>query len=193
VVRSESSVGANLRRIEALTGKAAHEDHRRARGLLHTAAESLHVAPESVPEAISRLQSTLSQEERQRKALAAEADRDLASKLAGSAVEGVVIARLDDRDQQALRLIAADLLAREEIRAVGLIGSPDGEAVAIAVAIDGDSGDAPSVVRATAKVVGGGGGGKDRRLAVGGGREVQEIETALGVLRGALTAGARVA
>ena len=57
VVRSESSVGANLRRIEALTGKAAHEDHRRARGLLHTAAESLHVAPDSVPEAIARLQT----------------------------------------------------------------------------------------------------------------------------------------
>jgi alanyl-tRNA synthetase len=186
VVRSESSVGANLRRIEALTGKAAHEDHRRARGLLHTAAESLHVAPESVPEAISRLQSSLSQEERQRKALAAEADRDLASKLGKSAIDGVVIARLDERDQQALRVIAADLLAREDITAVGLIGSPDGEAVAIAVAIDGDSGDAPSVVRATAKVVGGGGGGKDRRLAVGGGRDVGEIETALDVLRGAL-------
>jgi alanyl-tRNA synthetase len=186
VVRGESSVGANLRRIEALTGKAAHEDHRRARGLLHTAAESLHVAPESVPDAIARLQSTLSQEERQRKVLAAELDRDLASTLAKSAVEGIVIARLDDRDQQALRAIAADLLAREDIGAVGLIGSPDGEAVAIAVAIDGDSGDAPAVVRTAAKVVGGGGGGKDRRLAVGGGKDVQEIDTALEVLRGAL-------
>jgi alanyl-tRNA synthetase len=189
VVRSESSVGANLRRIEALTGIAAHEDHRRARGLLHKAAESLHVAPESVPEAITRLQSSLSQEERQRKALVAEADRDLASKLAESAVEGVVIARLDERDQQALRVIAADLLAREEIEAVGLIGSPDGEAVAIAVASDGDSADAPSAVRAAAKVVGGGGGGKDRRLAVGGGKDVQKIDTALEVLREALGAG----
>ncbi len=110
VVRGESSVGANLRRIEALTGKAAHEDHRRARGLLHTAAESLHVAPDSVPEAIARLQSTLSQEERQRKALAANADRELAASLAESAVEGSVVARLDDRDQQALRAIAAELV-----------------------------------------------------------------------------------
>jgi alanyl-tRNA synthetase len=191
VVRGESSVGANLRRIEALTGKAAHEDHRRARGLLHTVAESLHVAPDSVPEAIARLQDTLGQEERRRKALAAEADRELASSLAQSAVDGVVIARLDERDQQALRLIAADLLSREEIEAVGLAGSPDGEAVAIAVAIDGDSGDAPAAVRAAAKVVGGGGGGKDRRLAVGGGKDVQEIDTALDVLRGALGAGAR--
>ena len=52
VVRGESSVGANLRRIEALTGKAAHEDHRRSRGLLHNAAESLSVTPEAVPDAI---------------------------------------------------------------------------------------------------------------------------------------------
>jgi alanyl-tRNA synthetase len=188
VVRSESSVGANLRRIEALTGKAAHEDHRRARALLHTAAESLHVAAESVPDAVARLQASLSQEERQRRALAASADRELASDLAGSAVEGCVVARLDGRDQQALRVIAAGLVGRPEIKAVGLIGSPDGEAVAIAVAIDSGAGDAPAVVRAAAKVVGGGGGGKDRRLAVGGGRDVKEIETALDVLRGTLSA-----
>ncbi len=188
VVRSESSVGANLRRIEAFTGRAAHEDHRRARSLLHTTAESLHVAPESIPDAIARLQASLSQEERQRKALAASADRDLASTLAESAVTGSVVARLDNRDQQALRAIAAELVQRPDIRTVGLIGSPDGEAVAIAVAIDDDAGDAPAVVRAAAKVVGGGGGGKDRRLAVGGGREVSAIESALEVLRGALGA-----
>jgi alanyl-tRNA synthetase len=186
VVRSESSVGANLRRIEALTGKAAHEDHRRARGLLHTVAESLHVTPDSVPEAIARLQSTLSQEERQRKALAASADRELAASLADSAIEGGVVARLDDRDQQALRTIAAELVGRPDIRAVGLIGSPDGEAVALAVAFAGDSGDAPAVVRSVAKLVGGGGGGKDRRLAVGGGREVKAIDGALNALRDAL-------
>jgi alanyl-tRNA synthetase len=187
IVRSESSVGANLRRIEALTGKAAHEDHRRARGLLHTAAESLHVAPEALPEAIARLQSSLNQEERRRKALAADADRELASTLADTAVDGRVVARLDERDQQALRTIAAELVAGPGIDAVGLIGSPDGEAVAIAVAIGGEDGDAPAVVRAAAKVVGGGGGGKDRRLAVGGGKNVSEIESAIEVLRQALS------
>ncbi|MFZ1925338.1 MAG: alanine--tRNA ligase [Solirubrobacteraceae bacterium] len=186
VVRSESSVGANLRRIEALTGKAAHEDHRRARGLLHTAAESLHVAPDSVPEAIARLQTSLSHEERRRKALAASADRELAASLADSAMDGSVVARLDERDQQALRTIAAELVGRVGIRAVGLIGSPDGEAVALAVAFAGDSGDAPGVVRIVAKLVGGGGGGKDRRLAVGGGRDVKAIDGAIEALRNAL-------
>ncbi len=129
-----------------------------------------------------------SQEERQRKALAAEADRDLASTLAESAVDGSVVARLDDRDQQALRVIAAELVQRQGVKTVGLIGSPDGEAVAIAVAIDREDGDAPAIVRAAAKVVGGGGGGKDRRLAVGGGRDVSAIESALRVLREALSA-----
>jgi alanyl-tRNA synthetase len=190
VVRSEFSVGANLRRIEAFTGKTAHEDHRRARSLLQSAAEALHVAPDSVPDAISRLQSTLSQEERQRRALVADADRELASTLADAAVGGSIVARLDGRDQQALRVIAAELTQRPDIGAVGLIGSPDGEAVAIAVAIDRDSGDAPAIVRAAAKVVGGGGGGKDRRLAVGGGRDVNAIESALELLGNALGASA---
>ena len=65
-------------------------------------------------------------------------------------------------------------------------------AIAIAVAIDDDSGDAPAIVRAAAKVVGGGGGGKDRRLAVGGGRDVAAIESALGTLREALNGTAGV-
>ena len=187
VVRSESSVGANLRRIEALTGKAAHEDHRRARGLLHTAAESLHVAPDSVPEAIARLQSTLSQEERQRKALAAGADRELAASLADSAVEGScrgTVGRCATSKHYARSRRSSS--GRAGIRAVGLIGSPDGEAVALAVAFADDSGDAPAVVRAVAKLVGGGGGGKDRRLAVGGGRDVAAIDGALDALRSTL-------
>jgi alanyl-tRNA synthetase len=189
VVSSESSVGANLRRIEALTGRAAQEDHRRARALLQTAAKSLHAAPESVPDAIARLQASLGEEERRRKALAAEADRELARKLGDSVVDGSVVARLDERDQQALRTIAAELVGLANVESVGLIGSPDGEAVAIAVAIDGEGGDAPAVVRAVAKVVGGGGGGKDRRLAVGGGRDVREIDAALEVLRATLSTG----
>jgi alanyl-tRNA synthetase len=186
VVRGESSVGANVRRIEAYTGVAAHEDHRRARALLRSAAESLHVTPEAVPEAIARLQTSLGEEERRRRALSADADRELAVSLAESARGGSVVARLDGRDQNALRAIAAELLRREGIAAVGLIGSPDGEAVAMAVAFADDAGDAPAVVRATAKVVGGGGGGKDRRMAVGGGRDVGAIEGAVEVLREAL-------
>jgi alanyl-tRNA synthetase len=147
----------------------------------------LHVAPDSLPDAITRLQTSLNQEERKRKVLAAGADRELAASLANSAVEGNVVARLDDRDQQALRTIAAELVGRADIRAVALIGSPDGEAVALAVAFAEDSGDAPAVVRTVAKLVGGGGGGKDRRLAVGGGREIAAIDGALDALRDALT------
>jgi alanyl-tRNA synthetase len=86
-------------------------------------------------------------------------------------------------------VIASELVQRPDVRTVGLIGSPDGEAVAIAVAIEDEGGNAPAVVRTVAKVVGGGGGGKDRHLAVGGGRDVGAIESALEVLREALSAG----
>jgi alanyl-tRNA synthetase len=186
VVRSESSVGSNLRRIEAITGRAAHEDHRNVRDLLRTVADTLRVPPESVPEAVGRLQTSLSDQERERRQLVAQLDTHHAATLAESAVDGVVVARADERDGNALRELAEAIRRRPGVRAVGLIGSPDGEAVTIAVAFDDDSGDAPSAVRAAAKVVGGGGGGRDKRSAVGGGRDVTAIDAALDALRSQL-------
>jgi alanyl-tRNA synthetase len=68
---------------------------------------------------------------------------------------------------------------------VGLIGSPDGETVAIVVAVQGAAVDAAAVARAAAKVVGGGAGGSGR-LAMGGGRDRQRIDEAAALLRTSL-------
>ena len=184
LIQSEASTGSNLRRIEALTGLGAHEHNRRQRELLRTAAESLHVAPSEVVEAIGRLRRGQQEREREQRRRASEAHRDLAADLAGSAADGVVVARLDGQDPEAMRELATAALGRG-IRAVGLVGSPDGETVSIVVAVEGGAVDAAAVARAAAKVVGGGAGGS-RRLAMGGGRDLQRADEAVAVLRTSL-------
>jgi alanyl-tRNA synthetase len=83
-----------------------------------------------------------------------------------------------------MRELATAALGRG-IRAVGLVGSPDGETVSIVVAVEGGAVDAAAVARAAAKVVGGGAGGS-RRLAMGGGRDLQQADEAVAVLRTSL-------
>ncbi|MDQ1394772.1 MAG: alanyl-tRNA synthetase, partial [Acidimicrobiaceae bacterium] len=91
--------------------------------------------------------------------------------LAADELKGLVVAT---RDQSGLR-------------AVVLIGSPDGERVALAGAATKDSGIAMNtVIGEAAKQVGGGGGGKDATLATAGGRDVGAIDEALAVVRGRL-------
>ncbi|MFF3869413.1 alanine--tRNA ligase [Micromonospora sp. NPDC001898] len=186
VVTSESSVGANLRRIEAFTGARAFEENRRQRQLLKAAAGAVRTTPDQLPAAIGRLQEAQKAGERERRQLTTQIDRYLARDLAREADDGLVVARCDGRDQGQLKGLALAVLNEPGISAVGLIGSADGSSVALAVAVDDRVGDAPSFVRAAAKLVGGGGGGRDRRIAVAGGRDPSRIDEALKALREAL-------
>ncbi|WP_431897579.1 alanine--tRNA ligase [Micromonospora haikouensis] len=191
VVTSESSIGANLRRIEALVGAAAFEEHRRQRQLLKAAAAAVRTTPDQLPAAIGRLQEAQKAGERERRQLTTQIDRYLARDLAREADGGLVVARCDGRDQGQLKSLALAVLNEPGIAAVGLVGSADGSSVALAVGVNDQVGDAPSFVRAAAKTVGGGGGGRDRRIAVAGGRDPSRIGEALEALReafaGALT------
>ncbi|MDQ1373416.1 MAG: hypothetical protein QOJ09_754, partial [Actinomycetota bacterium] len=70
---------------------------------------------------------------------------------------------------------------------VVLIGSPDGERVAlVGLTAKGASPTAPELIGPAAKAVGGGGGGKDPTQAVAGGRDVTKIDDALAAVRLAL-------
>jgi alanyl-tRNA synthetase len=184
LIQSEASTGSNLRRIEALTGLGAHEYNRRQRELLRSAAESLRVAPSEVLAAIGRLRRGQQEREREQRRRAAETHRDLAAELAGSAADGVVVARLDGKDPEAMRELATAALGRG-IRAVGLVGSPDGETASVVVAVEGGAVDAAAIARAAAKVLGGGAGGS-RRLAMGGGRDLDRADEAIAILRSSL-------
>ena len=94
-----------------------------------------------------------------------------------AADSGVVVARRDDVEPDAMRTLAQAVLRHDGVRAVVLGGSPDGAKVAIAAATGG-SPDAAGLTRALGKIVGGGGGGSPE-LALAGGKDPSQIEAAL--------------
>jgi alanyl-tRNA synthetase len=185
-VVSEASIGSNLRRIEALTGTGSLERIRDEELLLERAADMLKSRPDEVPEAIARIIERQRALDNELKALQAKAATGDADTLAAGAVDGKVVARKDALPQDQLRQLAQAVRDKGP-ETVVLIGSPDGERVAlVGLTVKGASPTAPELIGPAAKAVGGGGGGKDPTQAVAGGRDVGKIDDALAAVRDAL-------
>jgi alanyl-tRNA synthetase len=181
-VISESSIGSNMRRIFALTGTGTLARVREREDLLRKAADLLKAQPEEVPVAVERLQQAQKSLADELKALRGQAAKGRAGELAATAVDGVVVARVDDLPPDQLRDLAVTIRDHSGIRAVVLIGTPDGQRVAAVAAATGDGGLHAGELVATAI----GKGSKDAALAQGGGRDVSDIDAALDRVRAAL-------
>jgi alanyl-tRNA synthetase len=186
-IRGDASVGANLRRIEALTGFGAHDAYVADRRLLRQAALELKVPDEELLEGVRKLKQREQDRERERRRLISQLNGHVATALLQSAAGGIVVARCDGRDQQAMRELIERVHGKPNIVAVGLVGTPDGKNVVIGAASSDESVDARDLVREAAGIVGGGGGGRNPRLALGGGRDASRIDEAVEALRRALS------
>lgn len=180
---SETSIGSNLRRIEAVTGAGPIDRLRREEAELAAAAEKLGVPRgellEGIDKRLAELKSARHEIGQLRSRLAAAGATDLA----GSAVDGVVVARVDDLARDDLRSLAVAVRDLGDIRAVVLIGAPSGGGVALVAATDpGSDIDAGEILSGPARTVGGGG-GKNPHLAVAGGKNPDRIDEALSVAR----------
>jgi alanyl-tRNA synthetase len=184
---SESSIGSNLRRIEATTGTATLERLRRAEGVIDTAASLLRAPRDEVVEALERRLSDLRDAEARLRAARQAALAQQAAALAASAVDGIVVARVDDLAPDQVRELAGQVRSLGNFRAVVLGGSPDGAKVTLAAVVaPGGAPTAPELVSEAARTVGGGGGGKNPELATAGGRDVSRLDEALDGVRAKL-------
>jgi alanyl-tRNA synthetase len=178
-ITSESSIGANLRRIEAVTGVASLDRIRDEEKTLGRTATLLRVAPPEVPERVERLlddQRSLADEI---KALRRQSAGGRARELAGQAVDGVVVARVDGTTRDELKDLALAIRNQPGMRAVVLGGAPEGGGVALIAAVAKDSGlDASTLIADAARTVGGGG-GRGADVAVAGGRNPDKLDEAL--------------
>jgi alanyl-tRNA synthetase len=187
-ILSESSVGAGLRRIEAVTGAAAEELVETRLEALHAAAQLLADRDENVPARVEALLGRVRDAEKRTREGAATTGTprlDAASALEGAQQAGetrVMVQRFPDADAASLRTLADDLRGMTG-RFVLVAGTAtDGQAALLVAAsrdLVGEGFDAAQIIRASAPIIGGGGGGRPE-LAQAGGRDPGRLDDALG-------------
>jgi alanyl-tRNA synthetase len=184
-ITSSQSVGANTRRIEAITSAAAIQHYRELEGTWNAVAAELGVGGDRVPASVARLSAQVAELQQKLKAAESGERRDLAGELLGDAreVAGLKVVAASPQVDAADELLAlADEIRVREPGAVLLLASAvDGRVAAVVTAPDaavGRGAHASDVLRAMMPAVDGKGGGKPT-LARGGGPLVDGIPAAL--------------
>src|SRR5918996_1853538 len=184
-VVSEGSIGSNLRRIEAVTGFGPIERLRQEEELVSRAADVLGTTPDELPLAAERLRGELRSLRDELKDLRRQAAGSRAGELAATAIDGVVVARIDGIARDDVRDLAVAVREQPGVRAVVVGGEPPGGGVALVAAGTKDSGLKASELIAEAARTVGGGGGKSPALAGAGGRAPSRLDEALDQARAA--------
>jgi alanyl-tRNA synthetase len=186
---SESSIGAGLRRIEAVTGRGAEAYIGERLSVLQEIAQSVGATLENVSEKVSGAADELEMERRQRQAI----ERELSKKIAESlltqveVINGVIVlaARVPSLSTPSLREMS-DLLRDRLKSAVVVLGTVYEDKPAFLAAVTPDlvarGYDAGKIVREVARVTGGSGGGKPS-LAQAGGKDKKKLDEALKLIR----------
>ena len=184
---SESSIGAGVRRVEALVGADAYQFLAREHVLLNSLTQIIKGARvEELPARINDLVTKMRDIEKELSTLRTASAMESAVSLISAAkvVNGtsVVVGSLADGiAADNLRLIALDLRARNANTVVALTSVVD-EKIVLVVAVSDDarlSGvKAGALVKLGSAILGGGGGGKDD-FAQGGGNDRTKIAAAL--------------
>ncbi|WP_030669894.1 alanine--tRNA ligase [Streptomyces sp. NRRL B-1347] len=189
---TESSIGSNLRRVEALTGHGtlAHLDTERR--LLNELAHLLGTRPSDAPGTLRKRLDALAAAQQELTQLRVGELRQQAGQLATQARSAgrgqLVVHRVAGVTPDELRALAADILAQlgHAPTVVVLGGEHDGKAL-LAAAISSDlhrhGHQASQILSRAARTVGGGSGGRGP-IASAGGRRSQGLDEALELAAG---------
>ncbi|MBN1484601.1 MAG: alanine--tRNA ligase [Chloroflexia bacterium] len=187
-IRSESSIGAGLRRIEAVTGRPAVRWARQQRQQVEGLAELLGVAPKLLPERLQSLQEELKERERHIVDLERKLGQTQLSALLTQVqkIDGVPVlgARLDLPDVARLREVG-DTLQNKLGQAILVLASViDGQprlVVMVGHELVSRGYHAGRILQQLSAILGGGGGGRPA-MAQGGGGSPERLESALAKL-----------
>ena len=185
LIVSDQSIGAGLRRIEALTGVEAERHVEDRTGMVNALARRFRTPPAQVVERIAALEEQLAVERRrledaERRASAGTADSiaDAAEDIGGVKV---LVARVQAESADALRPMVDRLRDRLGSAFIALAADIDGRPSFIVAATDDVVArglSAADVVKIAAGIAGGGGGGRPQ-IAQAGGRDASKIDEAL--------------
>ena len=187
---SESSIGAGVRRVEALVGADAYRFLAREHLLLNSLTEIIKGArAEELPERISDLVAKLRDIEKELASFRSAQALSQVSTLAADAKQvkdfSVIAAKLADGiTGEDLRKISLDLRNRVANSVVALISVNDGKPILVVAASDGARAagiKAGALVKIGSLALSGGGGGKDD-FAQGGGVDASKSQIALNAI-----------
>jgi alanyl-tRNA synthetase len=188
-ILGEASIGAGVRRVEALVGVDAYQFLAREHVLVAQLTEALKVPREELPDRVAAITARLREAEkdleRVRSAQVLEAAASLAANPTDVFGVAVVAHRVPDgTDADDLRRLVLDVRGRlpadRPAVVAGVTVASDRPVIVVAVNDRGREWGvkAGELVRAAAGVLGGGGGGKDD-VAQGGGTDPSKVDEAL--------------
>ena len=176
---SESSIGSNLRRIEAVTGENSVHLLQRDEKLVADAARLVGSTTDELVGGVQRRLDEIKSLNDEIKALRGQLATGRAAELAGAAVDGVVVTRVDGISPGDLRDLALAIRQQAGIHTVVLGGVTDTGGVSLVAAVTPTSGKvAGDLIKDAARAVGGGGGGKGD-IATAGGKNPEGLDEAL--------------
>ncbi|MCL4394248.1 MAG: DHHA1 domain-containing protein, partial [Chloroflexi bacterium] len=182
---SESSVGAGLRRIEAVTGEAAVKFVHDLENQVRSTADALGASVAEVVSAAERTAQALRETQREMDKLKAKGAAEQAGDLVESAQEagGVkfVTASVPTVDVPTLQKLADGVADKLRSGVVVLAGVSDGKVLFIGKVtpdLVGRGFHAGNTLREVARIAGGGGGGKPE-FAQAGGKDASKVDEAL--------------
>ena len=188
-ILSEGSVGAGLRRIEAVTGRSAWQYVNSLDQELKTSAQLLKTTPQEVSHRVEQLNHQLRERERELETLKAQmtkaASQDLLEKAETVGEAKVLIEAVAAADANSLRQ-NAEMLRDKLGTAVVLLGSAANGKVLFVCFVSPElvkrGVNAGQIVAAAARVAGGGGGGR-ADMAQAGGKDPAKLAEALASAR----------
>lgn len=182
-ILSESSVGANVRRIEAVTGREAVEYFRRRDALVKEAAQTLQLSQDDqLVTGIRKLQEQIAALSTEVKELRSGKAGDIVQKLTDVAERAdgvaVVTASIQARDMDQLLSMLDQVRDKLSPAVVALGAEVQGKAL-FGVTVSRQATDrlhAGNLVKSAAQILGGGGGGSPTLGRAGGGDPVRLVE-----------------
>ncbi len=185
VLLSESGIGSGIRRIEAVTGKAAYQYLQSQLGLLEQAADLLKTKVSEVPKRIEALHGQLKDSARENESLKAKLSAVAAGQLTDQIqVVGdvqLLVAQVQAADMDALRT-TVDQLKQTVTSAIIVLGAAQDDKVNFVVSVSSDlvtkGYHAGKIIKEVAAICGGGGGGRPE-LAQAGGKDASKLPNAL--------------
>ena len=180
---AESSIGSNLRRIEAVTGEHALNFMLDTSRTLNETADALGSSVSDVVVSLKRKMAEVKTLQDEIKQLRGAQARMQAGELVSQHIDGVVVARVDGITPNDLRELALAIRQDSSIRLVVLGGVTDTGGVALVATVSGGVNiSAGELIKDAAKAVGGGGGGKGD-IATAGGKNPAALDEALDIAR----------